>query len=88
MGSFSVEVINEKDYQMVLAVLKALADNKIIRVEETDNFEDCIALPGPPLTSEQWEKYIENAEKGPFFNEEEMKGIFKYFKTTQGKLEV
>jgi hypothetical protein len=77
MGSISLQVINEKDYDMVLAVLKAFADNKIIRMETDEN---CLGLPGPPLTDEQWVEYIKTAEAEPDISMEEMKVIFKYLK--------
>jgi hypothetical protein len=81
MGSISFQILNEKDIEMVMGVLKAFADNNVIRIlDEGDN--DSIALPGPPLTDEQWIKYIENAESEPSVSGEEMRVIFKYLRMT------
>ena len=80
MGNISVQVLKEKDYQMVMSILKAFEDRKIIRILEEE--DDCIALPGPPLTDEQWVEYIEKAESEPTISGEEMKAIFKYLMIT------
>ncbi len=88
MGNISVQVIDEKDYQMMMSVLKEFADKNIIRILEEENDEDSIALPGPPLTDEQWVKYIEKAEAEPSLSEAEMRTIFKYLKITNGKMTV
>ncbi|MCU0347661.1 MAG: hypothetical protein MUC59_12040 [Saprospiraceae bacterium] len=79
MGNISVQVIDEKNYQMVLSVLKVFADNNIIRILQ-DEDEASIALPGAPLTDEAWLQYFEKAESEPVITGEEMKAFFKYLK--------
>ncbi len=79
MGNISLQVLNEKDYQMVMSVLKAFADNNIIRLETDRN---SLGVPGPPLTDEQWIEYVKSAEAEPDISMEEMKVIIKYLKTT------
>jgi hypothetical protein len=76
MGSISLQVINEKDYDMVLAVLKPLIDNKIIRILEEDDDVDSIALPGKPMTDEELLAEINKAEDSPIVSGEEAKLFF------------
>jgi len=80
MGNISLQVLNEKDFQMVMSVLKAFADNNIIRLETNEN---CLGVPGAPLTDEQWVEYIKSAEAEPDISMEEMKVIMKYLKTQE-----
>ncbi len=68
---------------MVMAVLKAFAENNIIRLESDEN---CLGVPGLPLTDEQWVEYIKSAEAEPDISMEEMKVILKYLKTPEPML--
>lgn len=53
MGNISLEILNEKDYEKVMAALKPLIDNNIIRILEEEDEDGDIALPGNPMSDEE-----------------------------------
>lgn len=73
MGSISVQVLHEKDYKMVLAMLKALEENEIISVDLDDEPNESIALPGKALTEAELNEIIAKAENGPKMSHQEFK---------------
>ncbi len=81
MGNISVQVINEKDFRMVLSMLKALEDNKIIRM--TADEDDFLSLPGAPVSDEQLLDYLEKAEAEEDISEAEAKAIFDSMRSTR-----
>lgn len=50
---------------------------KTIKNKETDNW----ALPGDPITAEDFKAGIKEAEKGPFYTIEESKKILKEWRS-------
>ncbi len=83
MGNISVQVLDEKDYEMVMAVLKPLIEDNTIRILAEEEDEDSIALPGPPLTEAQWVEHIRKAEASGIVSGEEAKAFFEEIKNSR-----
>ena len=75
MKNIAIQVVNKKDYSMVVSMLQKLADRKIIKVKQTE--EDLREFPGPLMDDEELLSAIEKAELTEALSSEAAKLIFE-----------
>ncbi len=83
MGTISVQVHDEKDFKMVMAMLKALEEIDILSIRLED--EESLAVPGEPVTDEKLLEEIEKAEASGDISGEEAKIFFKVLRKPESE---
>ena len=75
MKNIAIQVVNKKDYRMVVSMLQKLAGREIIKVKQTE--EDLREFPGPLMDDEELLIAIEEAELTEALSGEAAKFIFE-----------
>ena len=75
MKNIAIQVVNKKDYRMVVSMLQKLADREIIKVKQTE--VDLREFPGPLMNDDELMVAIEKAELTEALSGEAAKLIFE-----------
>lgn len=78
MGTISLKVLKKEQYETVIAYLKELEEKQIISFILPE--ENSLAVPGEPVSDEEFMKEFDEAEKDELLSAEEAQQVFKFIK--------
>lgn len=78
MGTISLKILKEEQYEVVIAMLEALEKKQIISLMMPE--ENSMAIPGEPVSDKELLEDIDAAEKTDLVSGEEAKELFNLIK--------
>lgn len=69
MRTVTIDILEGTDESLVLNILNDLSNKNLIRFQRFES----VVLPGSPMTKDELDLMLDEAEKGPFLSVEELK---------------